>query len=286
MLTSGSKGAPIMDVDRTNNVLGVKVLRHRATVMGMPRQATMSVINSPEYESDSDVQCGTLMHFHRRLGHLCFDTIIQMSKDPASCIKLTDTRRVNCLACAQGKQTKQAQSKVDTGMNSPIDVIGGVICSDLKGPMTPRDRLGNRYLVNFIDHRSNYCHVFLAKTKDAAALKFKYFLVQFEREFNYKIHVLRTDGGGEYKTLDVFCKATDVPAGLLSLGRLQAMYSFADVPEHCHHPVHRRHGRCRLLFELFPGGLVRTVGNLGRFGLCSRTALALDRWAHNLLEVA
>ena len=66
VLTSGSKGAPIMDVDRTNNVLGVKVLRHRATVMGMPRQATMSVINSPEYESDSDVQCGTLMHFHRR----------------------------------------------------------------------------------------------------------------------------------------------------------------------------------------------------------------------------
>ncbi|CAI5723653.1 unnamed protein product [Peronospora farinosa] len=76
--------------------------------------------------------------------------------------------------------------------------------------MTPRDRLGNRYLVNFIDHRSNYCRVFLAKTKDAAALKFKYFLVQFEREFNLKIHVLRTDGGGEYKTLDVFCKATGV----------------------------------------------------------------------------
>ena len=50
----------------------------------------------------------------------------------------------------------------------------------------------------------------MAKTKDAAALKFKYFLVQFEREFNLKIHVLRTDGGGEYKTLDVFCKATGV----------------------------------------------------------------------------
>ena len=84
------------------------------------------------------------------------------------------------------------------------------MCSDLKGPMTPRDRLGNRYLVNFIDHRSNYCRVLLAKTKDAAALKFKHFMTSFEREFNYKIHLLRTDGGGEYKTLDVFCKATDI----------------------------------------------------------------------------
>lgn len=89
-------------------------------------------------------------------------------------------------------------------------MIGGVIFSDLKGPMTPRDRLGNRYLVNFVDHRSDYCRVFLAMSKDVAALKFKHFLASFEREFNCRIHVLRTDGGGEYKTLDMFCKATGV----------------------------------------------------------------------------
>uniref|UniRef100_A0AAV1THS5 Integrase catalytic domain-containing protein n=1 Tax=Peronospora matthiolae TaxID=2874970 RepID=A0AAV1THS5_9STRA len=99
---------------------------------------------------------------------------------------------------------------MDTGISSPIDVIRGAICSELKGPMTPRDRLGNRFLVYFIAHRSNYFCVFLAKTKDVAALKFKHFLVQFEREFDCKIHVLRTDGGGEYKNLDVFCKATGV----------------------------------------------------------------------------
>ena len=50
----------------------------------------------------------------------------------------------------------------------------------------------------------------LAKSKDVAALKFKHFLVSFEREFNCRIHVLRTYGGGEYKTLDMFCKATGV----------------------------------------------------------------------------
>ncbi|CAI5723649.1 unnamed protein product [Peronospora farinosa] len=129
VLTSGSKGAPIMNVDRINNVLVVKVLGHRAKVMGMSKEIMVAAINSTEYESDSDVQRGTLMHFHRRLGHLCFDTIIKMAKDPASCIKLTDTRRMNCLACAQGKQTKQVQSKVDTGMNSLV-----VKCQENRGP--------------------------------------------------------------------------------------------------------------------------------------------------------
>jgi hypothetical protein len=157
-----------------------------------------------------DVQVGTLMQFHRRLGHLNYDTIVKIAKDPASGIALTDHKRDNCLTCAQGKQTKNAQSRKDTGANSPIDVIGGVICSDLKGPVTPRDRLGNGYMVNFIDHRSSYCRIFLAKTKDVAALKFKHILAFFERQFNCRIHVLRTDGGGDYEPLDLFCEQTGI----------------------------------------------------------------------------
>ncbi|GMF30942.1 unnamed protein product [Phytophthora lilii] len=105
------------------------------------------------------------MQFHRRLGHLNYDTIVKIAKDPASGIALTDHKRDNCLTCAQGKQTKNAQSRKDTGVNSPIDGIGGVICSDLKGTMTPRDRLGNRYMVNFVDHRTNYCRIFLARPR-------------------------------------------------------------------------------------------------------------------------
>ena len=42
--------------------------------------------------------------------------------------------------------------------------------------MTPRDRLGYKDLVNFIDHRSNYCQVFHAKNKGAAAMHYKHFL--------------------------------------------------------------------------------------------------------------
>ncbi|CAI5727351.1 unnamed protein product [Peronospora destructor] len=103
VLTSGVGGAPVMDVDCNNNVLVVEVMGPNNKVSSSPREAMMAVLNSHEYESDSDVQSGTLMHFHRRLGHLCFDTIIKMAKDPTSAIRLTDTKRMHCLACAQGK---------------------------------------------------------------------------------------------------------------------------------------------------------------------------------------
>ena len=59
--------------------------------------------------------------------------------------------------------------------------------------MTPADRLKNRYMVNFVDHYSNYCSVFLAPTKDKAAKKFEHFLAWFEKRFDCRIHVLRTD---------------------------------------------------------------------------------------------
>ena len=102
-----------------------------------------------------------------------------MARDPASGIRLTSNKRMACVSCLDGKQTRNAQSQKDSGANSPIDRIGGVICSDLKDPMTPQDRLGNRYMVNFIDLKSIYCRVFLARTKDAAAKQCEAFLVHF-----------------------------------------------------------------------------------------------------------
>ena len=72
--------------------------------------------------------------------------------------------------------------------------------------MTPKDRFHNRYLVNFVDHKSNYCRVLLAPTKDKAAKKFDNHLAFFERRFDCWIHVLRTDGGGEYANVDLFSK--------------------------------------------------------------------------------
>uniref|UniRef100_A0AAV1T1D1 Integrase catalytic domain-containing protein n=1 Tax=Peronospora matthiolae TaxID=2874970 RepID=A0AAV1T1D1_9STRA len=150
-----------------------------------------------------------------------------MDEDPASCISLTDTKRQKCMAYVKGKQTKAAQSKRDACANSLINVVGGVIFSALKSSMTPRDRLGNQYMVNCIDHRSSYCRVFLSKTKDAVALKLKLFMASFEREFKFKIHVLRTDGGGGHKTIKLFC-STEGILRQVSEARNQASNAMAE----------------------------------------------------------
>ena len=138
------------------NVLYVRTVQSVRTKQ-TPNDVLMAVLmreESPD-ETDADLQMSSLLHFHQRLGHLSYDSIERMAKDPASGIKLTDTKRPTCISCDQGKQTKNFQLRKDTGANSSIDRIGGVICSNLKSSMTPKDRLGNNYLVNFIDHKTN-----------------------------------------------------------------------------------------------------------------------------------
>ncbi len=97
--------------------------------------------------------------------------------------------------------------------NSLIDRVNGVICSDLKVSITPvdREKYRYRYLVNFIDHKTNHtCILFFAKTKDEAAKKFWILLALLnsasiaESKFYAPIH--NADGGDEYTNLDLFCK--------------------------------------------------------------------------------
>ena len=75
--------------------------------------------------------------------------------------------------------------------------------------MTPRDSLVDLFLVHFIDHRTNYCRVFLEMSKNTAAQKFKHIMFFFERSLTFVFCILRTDGGGEHRTLDLFCKDTN-----------------------------------------------------------------------------
>ena len=96
--------------------------------------------------------------------------------------------------------------------------------------MTPQDRRGNRYLINFVDHKSNYARIFLGKTKDQAAKQFEHFLAFFEKRFDCKVHVLRTDGGAEYTNVDWFCRKNGVerqisePGNQASNGKAERMH--------------------------------------------------------------
>ncbi|KAE9281459.1 hypothetical protein PR003_g27672, partial [Phytophthora rubi] len=145
-------GARVFEVEKMNGVLVVNTVNAASagnSVNVDPRDDKSSEVYAALEQAEKDsLQCApvkcTLMELHERLGHLMFDTVERMADASGSGIELTDRARINCLTCAKGKQSKNAQSKQDSGKNAPIDRIGGVICSDLKGPMTPTDRNGNR----------------------------------------------------------------------------------------------------------------------------------------------
>ena len=90
--------APVMDFDRVNDVLVVEVLNNNSKDdyhgFGSPRDAIMTIVESFGSESVSNLQAGTLYHFHQRLGHLCYDTIMKMARGPVSGITSADTKRV------------------------------------------------------------------------------------------------------------------------------------------------------------------------------------------------
>ncbi|KAJ8524293.1 hypothetical protein ON010_g16824 [Phytophthora cinnamomi] len=106
--------------------------------------AVMATVGSAGASAADAVTECTLLELHNRLGHLAFGTVERTADAQGLNIKLTSRVRLNCLTCAQGKQHKVNQSKKDTGHNTPVDKIGGVICSDIKRPMAPRDRHDNR----------------------------------------------------------------------------------------------------------------------------------------------
>ena len=110
MLTSGPKGAPIMDVDRTNNVLDVKVLRHRAKAMDeIGRQEESTIFDQPNTQ---DIRRGK----QRNVKH-------HKNRKPEWTRERHGTRSTN------RRQVEHVSSRVTSGSK---DVVNAVIAQDPK----------------------------------------------------------------------------------------------------------------------------------------------------------
>ena len=125
-LVHSKTGAVVLDVRMDNHVLVVQAGLKRSSKES--HDVRMAVINE-EASADADIemQVGTLMQFHRHMSHLSYNTIELIAKEPRPGVLLSDKKCEDCFTCAQGKQTKNEQSKKDTGKHSPIDRIEGVI---------------------------------------------------------------------------------------------------------------------------------------------------------------
>jgi hypothetical protein len=160
-----------------------------ATTVGAPGHDAHALFVSMEKSS--------LQQWHERLGHVNFQDLLRMiNKNLAGGVELANKKINFCMACAEGKQSRNTQPARDTSESAPTDELGAVICMDLKTDLKS-DRNGHRH-VTIVDHASNYNQVFLLRTKDEAFDNFLRFANEFQRQYDLKTKVVRTDGGGEF----------------------------------------------------------------------------------------
>ncbi|CAI5714762.1 unnamed protein product [Peronospora farinosa] len=85
VLADRNYGQVAFDVELIRNVLVVSCRVEKSIIK--PVGAIMSILNveaSRRCQVSDDVQKGTLIKFHKRLGHLSYDTIERFNRDPSS----------------------------------------------------------------------------------------------------------------------------------------------------------------------------------------------------------
>ena len=129
----------------------------------------------------------------------------------------------------------------------PIDRIGGVVCSILKGTMTPKYRDGTTDLIYFVINNLNYYSVFITPTKNRSAKEYDYVLLFFDKSLGCRIHVLRIEAGQEHQNVELFCKLTVVTRQVSEV-RNRASYGEA---KQMHRAV-LNIARSKILYKRFP----------------------------------
>ena len=141
--------------------------------------------------------------WHQRLAHVN-DKVLQklVSCDVAG----VDLKKVEpqslCEGCVQGKATKHKPKPLgEIRSNGRLEKVHSDVC----GPMETAYSSAKKYMVTFVDDFSRSCATyFMAHKSDTLAL-FQEFHAKVTGESGERIGVLKTDGGGEYRSREC-CK--------------------------------------------------------------------------------
>ena len=102
-----------------------------------------------------------------------------------------------CEGCVQGKATKHNPK--------PLGEIRSTrrlekVHSDVCGPMQTASNSEKKYMVTFVDDYSRSCAVYFMAHKSDTFAMFQEFHAKVTGESGERIGVLKTDGGGEYRS--------------------------------------------------------------------------------------
>ena len=134
----------------------------------------------------------SLNDWHRALGHLNFDDILQLEK-VCEGMKITNKTKRYCETCALNKQT---HSPIQHGQISTANKPLQHVSSDVCGPISPPTKEGYRYVINFVDSYSGMGYVYFLKTKDVAYKALEQFLADVAPYG--KVQSFHSDNGTEF----------------------------------------------------------------------------------------
>ena len=134
--------------------------------------------------------------WHRRLGHLNQDAIIQL-RSISSGINIGPTKEMTvsmrCDGCLKSSQHQQVSRIVREPRTHKL----GCVHIDIKGPSLGKDIYGYRYFMPCIDEKTRYCKTYLLINRSDAFNRFKCFHVESERETGCLLMEIQVDASGE-----------------------------------------------------------------------------------------
>ena len=157
-----------------------------------------SSMQSYSVEGTSFTAFGNLTTWHRRLGHLSRNRLLNIHKSNAvDGFKLKGHNPVDvpCDTCAQSKIQRSAVPH-ERKFRDPATYIGHTVSSDVKS-LSATTFCGSKYVVNFVDHYSLLGLVYFVRSKaDIYGVLEKYLADM--KSFGVIVKTLQTDRGSEY----------------------------------------------------------------------------------------
>lgn len=153
-------------------------------------------IQSIDHTAASAVAMNVL--WHQRLAHVNTASIKNMTQWCKNGCDISDDIGV-CEPCVKGKMSRQPYKSRDSIKSKRVLEL---VHTDVCGPMQTESLGGSKYFVSFIDDFSRTVHVFFLRDKCSVFQVFKEYELLVTNETGQTIGTLRSDGGGEYMSLE------------------------------------------------------------------------------------